>query len=166
MMSNRYVWARFDVDRKDVWVPQSSRVITISGTSPEIWGGNAFSGNTLVGQDKHLLASGAGVHKISGDYNYQFNTEANPVVYAKLRHSGSLTREYEITVTVSSGRSSFDCGDNWQQLEERDSVNEKGDRDGTVSNSASSTYPPNDTQPRIASICVIPAILRRCKYVE
>ena len=37
---------------------------------------------------------------------------------------------------------------------------------GTVSNSASSTYPPNDTQPRIASICVIPALLRRCKYVE
>ena len=42
----------------------------------------------------------------------------------------------------------------------------KGSANGTVSNSGASTYPPNDTQPRIASICVIPAILRRCKYVE
>lgn len=42
----------------------------------------------------------------------------------------------------------------------------KGTANGTVSNSVSSTYPPNDTQPRIASICVIPALLRRCKYVE
>ena len=45
-------------------------------------------------------------------------------------------------------------------------IGSKGTANGTVSNSASSTYPPNDTRPRIASICVIPALLRRCNHVE
>ena len=45
-------------------------------------------------------------------------------------------------------------------------VRSKGAANGTVSNSASSTYPPNDARPRIASICVIPALLRRCNHVE
>ena len=41
-------------------------------------------------------------------------------------------------------------------------IGSKGTANGTVSNSASSTYPPNDMQPRIAST----ALLRRCKYGE
>ena len=118
--------------------------------------------STLGSNYFYFVTSGASIYANSTFANiYRVRFGQNKAGYATVFYGN-----YYGSSMMSSCCLEFGENLNGLTFEKMSAVGSKGTANGTASNSASSTYPPNDTQPRIASICVIPALLRRCKYGE
>ena len=178
-MSNRYVWGRqtFQISKSE---GESTRIL--SPIDPAIWG------NTLT------AIGTSNINSI--DFDFSQGTQStdgvitNPTITEELTHGSRLAMasaqaEYRQFVGIGGRRtavvriSNLTNADWGYAVAGEDEISfspyavdvmvgaviKTGDI-STVSNSGASTYPPNDTRPRIASICVIPALLRRCNHVE
>lgn len=177
-MSNRYVWARNEVD---ISTSQGSPTNRVSynwqytsgepdesayvfsgdpdGGEPYIAFGHSGTGFTFdrydSGYRSQVIAYGGSVSVPAGKY-FGFSSVDSGQTYNVYRTTAQ-------TEVEGGGRTAQTVSPSVIPLTFTEA---KGAANGTVSNSSSATYPPNDTQPRIASICVIPALLRRCKYGE
>lgn len=173
-MSNRYVWNRYGIELQtngtvtagapssiivnnvDTSGSASSSVPVDYSTSIQRNGANIELVNpterlfNFPGSNGYTFPVGTYI-KVNPKWDYRYNIVIEDVLYVtsemELRPSGSTLRAYSGSAIRYSGYT-------------------KGSANGTASNSGASTYPPNDTRPRIASICVIPALLRRCNHVE
>ena len=178
-MSNRYVWARYSTRNSHYdgeyqssitqryWDrgSNSSPVLFISNSRPQATYGSDGDGSYVINQDDadeiYNLTVG---QKQSIPGSVYFNVHANKNGHSSPDTFYSASSGAAVEMTEFSTNSGGEYIVNNARLTYP--YKSKGTANGTISNSASSTYPPNDTQPRIASICVIPALLRRCKYVE
>lgn len=169
-MSNRYVWNRYEITESEV-----AEKVTQGYLS------NYPDDKNIVRMGRHVRVSSYPIGGTDGQYaisspyeeqelSYGVNVEVPANRYFAFYDPDRLGSRPETYLALRGG-----CIVEVQEDYRRANLSNankvhprrsKGTANGTVSNSASSTYPPNDTQPRIASICVIPAILRRCKYVE
>ena len=169
-MSNRYVWNRYSlVTSQQSEEPPS--VVEIIGDPGGSWKllvkdsvtNTSFSGNSTTGvyrmresqaDNVYEMTSGDSQNIAAGMYFTVHNSAGNGFgMYLAKSGGASIRILWEYTAQLNNALSVYP-------------VRSKGSFNATLSNSGASTYPPNDARPRIASICVIPALLRRCNHVE